>query len=138
MVHTMKDQAGVSARVRRNHDQAFKDELIAQSLVPGASVSAIAMKGGINANLLFKWRREHVRAMGRATGTSATLLPVCVIPDVEPMQAPQPNAPGGAAVHRGARPGVIEVEVAGAVLRLRGAVDESVLGSVLRALRHSA
>ena len=126
----MKDQTSGSARVRRNHDQAFKDELIAQSLIPGASVSAIAMQGGINANLLFKWRRKHVRAIAPAAERAATLLPVCVIPDVEPTRAPHPNPPGGAAVHRGARPCVIEVEVAGAVLRHRGAVDESVLGSV--------
>lgn len=53
----MKDQAAVRPRVRRQHEQAFKNDLIAQSLVPGASVSAIAMRGGINANLLFKWRR---------------------------------------------------------------------------------
>ena len=134
----MKDQTNGSGRVRRNHDRAFKDDLIAQSLIPGASVSALAMKGGINANLLFKWRREHVRAMAQAAPAAARLLPVCVIPDVESMQAPQPNAPVGVSVHRGARPGVIEVEVAGAVLRLRGAVDETVLGSVLRALRDSA
>lgn len=133
----MKDQTSGSGRVRRNHDQAFKDDLIAQSLVPGASVSAIAMRGGINANLLFKWRREHVRAMAQAAPVAATLLPVCVIADVEPMQAPQSSAPVGAAVQRSARPGVIEVEVAGAVLRLRGVVDETVLGSVLRALRRS-
>jgi transposase-like protein len=42
-VHTMKDQSRVSRRTRRLHDRAFKDELIAQSLVPGASVAGIAM-----------------------------------------------------------------------------------------------
>lgn len=42
-----------------------------------------------------------------------------------------------AAVNRGARPGVIELEIAGAQLRLRGAVDEALLSSVLRALRRS-
>ena len=136
----MKDQTSGSTQARRNHDQRFKDELIAQSLVPGASVSAIAMKGGINANLLFKWRREHLRAMAMAEAApaAATLLPVCVIPDVDTMPTSQPSAPVGPAVTRGARSGVIEVEIAGALLRLRGAVDETMLGSVLRALRHSA
>jgi transposase len=66
MVHTMKDQTSGSTRGRRNHDQGFKDDLVAQSLVAGASASAIAMKDGINANLLFKWRREHVKAMSRS------------------------------------------------------------------------
>jgi transposase len=44
--------------------------LVAQSLVAGASASAIAMKDGINANLLFKWRREHVKAMSRSAWRS--------------------------------------------------------------------
>jgi len=35
------------------------------------------------------------------------------------------------------RLGVIELEIAGAQLRLRGPVDEDSLRSVLRALRHS-
>ena len=136
MVHTMKDQTRGSSRSRRQHERAFKDELIAQSLVPGASVAAIAMKGGINANLLFKWRREHVKEMAASAPTAATLLPVYVIPEASsPSTAP---AAVGAASNRGSSPGVIEVEIAGARLRLRGAIDETMLGSVLRALRHSA
>jgi transposase len=138
MVHTMKDQSRVLGRTRRLHDRAFKDELIAQSLVPGASVAGIAMKGGINANLLFKWRREHVRAMAVSAPAGATFVPVCVIPDVVRTPVTQPTAPVGPGVNRSARPGVIEVEIAGAQLRLRGAVDEALLSSVLRALRQSA
>lgn len=133
----MKDHPPGQPRTRRQHEQAFKDELIAQSLVPGASVSAIAMKGGINANLLFKWRREHLRAA--PPPTAATLLPVCMIPDPEAMRAspaapPLPEVP---AANRGPRSGFIEIEIAGAQLRLRGAVDEILLSNVLRALRRS-
>jgi transposase len=134
MVHTMKDQSRVSARTRRLHERKFKDDLIAQSLVPGASVSAIALKGGINANLLFKWRRDHLRSGSEsAASTATTLLPVCVIPD----DSPTPTSQASATVNRGTRAGVIELEFAGAQLRLRGAVDELMLGSVLRALRRS-
>src|SRR3954466_5475101 len=138
MVHTMKDQPRGSRRSRRQHEREFKDELIAQSLVPGASVAAIAMKGGVNANLLFKWRREHVRAKLETAPTAGSLLPVCVIPDADAMAISQPPALGGAAVSRSTRAGVIEIEIAGAQLRLCGAVDETMLGSVLRALRQSA
>jgi len=105
-------------------------------MVPGASVAAIAMKGGINANLLFKWRREHVKAMAAPAPTAATLLPVCVIPEASSPSTAQPTAPVVPAVN--SSPGVIEVELAGARLRLRGAVDETALSTVLRALRHSA
>lgn len=44
----MKDQVRGSPRPRRQHEREFKEGLVAQSLVPGASVAAIAMKGGIN------------------------------------------------------------------------------------------
>jgi transposase len=40
-------------------------------------------------------------------------------------------------MNRGARAGFIELEIAGARLCLRGAVDEASLCSVLRALRQS-
>ena len=134
----MKDQTTGSSRSRRQHERQFKDELIAQSLVCGASVAGIAMKGGINANLLFKWRREHVRAMAVSAPTAATLLPVCVIPETTPPSTAQPTVRVGPAINRSVPPGVIEVEIAGAQLRLRGAVDETALSTVLRALRQSA
>ncbi len=95
------------------------------------------MKGGINANLLFKWRREHVRAMAASAPTAATLLPVCVIPESASPSTVQPTEPVGPAINRSPRPGVIEVEIAGALLRLRGAVDQAMLSTVLRALRQS-
>ena len=134
----MKDQSRVSRRTRRLHERAFKEELIAQSLVPGASVAGIAMKGGINANLLFKWRREHVRAMAVSAPTAATLLPVCVIGEAASPSSVQPAVRVGPATDRSSPPSVIEVEIAGARLRLRGAVDETALSIVLRALRQSA
>ena len=133
----MKSQAGDTARTRRQHDRAFKADLVEQSLRPGASVSAIALASGINANLLFKWRRDHVRAHGSPLLEAATLLPVCVIPPVNTTTQTQP-LPETAAANRPSRPGVIELEIAGAQLRLRGGVDEAMLSSVLRALRQSA
>jgi transposase len=53
------------------------------------------------------------------------------------MPISQPPASGDAAVTRSARQGVIEIDIAGAQLRLRGAVDETMLGTVLRTLRQS-
>ena len=93
------------------------------------------MRSGINANMLFKWRREHVRAAGGSTAT--VLLPVTVQPvsgDKAMATAVGPVSPQLRSAPRG---GVIELEFAGAQLRLRGAVDEDSLCSVLRALRQS-
>ena len=131
----MKDHSPGRPRLRRQHEQAFKDDLIAQSLVPGASVSAIAMKGGINANLLFKWRREHLKAA--STSATTTLLPVCLIPETTTAMVAAPPPPEAPVAHRSVRTGLIEIDVAGAQLRLRGAVDEILLETVLRALRRS-
>jgi len=40
---------------RRAYAQQFKREVIAQCQMPGASVSAIALSHGINANVIRKW-----------------------------------------------------------------------------------
>jgi transposase len=60
MVHTMKSERDSVKGSRRHHDRAFKQELVRQSLEPGASVSAIALRGGVNANMLFKCERPAV------------------------------------------------------------------------------
>jgi transposase len=95
------------------------------------------MRGGINANLLFKWRRKHVRAMAASTPTAATLLPVCVIGETAAPSTAQPTV-RVPAISRGSPSGLIEIEIVGARLRLRGTVDETTLSTVLRALRQSA
>ena len=142
----MKSGTRIGEPARRQHDRSFKAGLVEQSLQPGASVAVIARNNGINANLLFKWRRDHKRetiAASMPTPLSPTvLLPVHV--------EPAPLASSGSAMastltagmvpgnRPAARNGVIELEFAGAQLRLRGAVDEAALCSVLRALRQSA
>jgi transposase len=135
MVHTMKSESQVGKASRRQHDLAFKRDLVQQCLEPGASVSAIALRSGVNANMLFKWRRDHLRRTSSLQ--PAVLLPIQLAAEVEaqahaasPAVAPPSRPP--------ARGSVIELEVAGAQLRLRGPVDEDSLRSVLRALRHSA
>jgi transposase len=135
MVHTMKRELDSGLASRRYHDRAFKEELVRQSLVPGASVSAIALRHGINANMLFKWRREHVRAGCQQAAAPAVLLPVEVA-QAEVVAVPAPVAQVSPSKTT-ARSGVIELEIADVQLRVRGQVDEASLCSVLRALRQA-
>ncbi|MBV8501914.1 MAG: transposase [Paucibacter sp.] len=118
-------------RRRRNHSPELKRDLVERSLAPGASVAAIALEAGINANLLFTWRRARLDA-ARATPPSgdAVLLPV-------QLQAPPPPPPPHAEASAATRPsaGLIEVEFHGARVRVRGVPDEAALRSVLLALR---
>src|SRR5437867_12972505 len=108
MVHTMKSERDPGRPSRRQHDRAFKKELVRQSLEPGASVSAISLRNGINANMLFKWRREHLRAAGQRAAPTV-LLPVEVTPQAEVVTMPVPIAAATPAPGNG----VIELEVAG-------------------------
>ena len=101
-------------------------------LQPGASVSGIALENGINTNVLFRWRREHLRASASAQheGTEqAVLLPVKLTATVTPtrQEAASPRSPLAA--------GVIEIDIGVARVRLRGAVDEANVRCVLQALR---
>jgi len=136
MVHTMKSEMAPSEPRRRQHDRAFKEELVRESLQPGASVSAIALRSGINTNMLFKWRREHLQAIG-ANATPAVLLPVEVAPQTEVTAVPAPIAAPVQASKPSPRNGVIELQIAGVQLRVRGQVDEASLCNVLRALRQA-
>ena len=117
---------------RRHHDRAFKRRLVELSQVPGASVAAIALEHGFNANLLFKWRRQAMHAQGACE--PAVLLPVQLKPDLLPAQAVASQSPPAGA-HHPATSGSIELEVAGALVRLQSDVNEANLRSVLRALR---
>src|SRR5215211_753580 len=50
---------------RRRHrawPESLKREIVAASLVPGASVSRVARRYDVNANQVFAWRRGSVRA----------------------------------------------------------------------------
>ena len=112
---------------RRQYTEAFKRELVERCLQPGASVSGLALDNGINANVLFRWRREHLAAMSGAA--QAILLPVKLAAATAPESA-QP-------MHSRAllSEGVIEIDIGAARVRLRGCVDESNLRCVLNTLR---
>ena len=122
---------------RRRHSAALKRELVERSLQPGASVAALAQEHGINANLLFNWRRLHLEQQQAAAQSPAepatVLLPVTVEEPVAAPAAALPCAPTTPTPRR-AGSGVIEVEIGTALMRLRGTVDEASVRCVLQAL----
>ena len=69
---------------RQHYDAAFKRHLVKLTLVPGASVARIAVDHRINANILFRWRRQYLRELGtRAPNSVAALSPVAVVSDAK-------------------------------------------------------
>ena len=118
---------------KRRHSAAFKREILELIEQPGASVAGVALEHGVNANLVFKWRRAKLaRKLPAGPARQTVLLPV----SVDPQESFLPVAPG-------ARPavvkeGVIEIHLAGARLVLRGSVNPTNLRSVVLALRETA
>ena len=61
-------------RVRRWRSVLEKRQIVQLTLEPGASVAEVARVHGVNANQVFKWRREFER--GELTDACAALIPV--------------------------------------------------------------
>ena len=47
----------VNQKPRRRHSEQFKAQVLAACAEPGASISAVALSFGVNANLVHQWRR---------------------------------------------------------------------------------
>ncbi len=111
---------------RRQWPDALKRRIVAETLEPGASVSIVARRHDVNANQLFKWRREMAPEEPRAAAGSVTMLPVEIVP--EPSAARRPE--------RARRSGTIEITFAcGARVCLRGEVSAATLQRVIELLR---
>ena len=55
-----KQQSGAARR--RQYPEALKRQMVAETEVPGASVSIVARRHDVNSNQLFKWRRQLLPA----------------------------------------------------------------------------
>ncbi len=124
-----RDQANqaVSPRVRQRRfwSREEKHRIVAESFTPDASVSKVAQRYGINANLLFTWRRQEGRAKGVGRPEPIKLLPV-TIADAGSAASP------AAALGPGSR---MEIVLIGGERILVGAdVDASSLARVVKAL----
>jgi transposase len=122
-------------RPRRVWTAAEKQRLVAETLEPGASVSRVARRHDMNANLLFTWRRQARQgALGDTVSVAAApeglqLIPI-EIAAAEEAQLPQ-RVPSG-----DDHSGVIEIALpSGVRVRVDALVDEPALRRVLTALR---
>ncbi|MGJ0392736.1 MAG: IS66-like element accessory protein TnpA [Methylocystis sp.] len=83
----MEDEAGSAGRgvLRRYWKKDAKRRIVAESLAEGASVAEVARHHGLNANLLFTWRRQFAVA---AQAEPSAILPVTITPPPAPAAAP--------------------------------------------------
>jgi transposase len=112
-------QACVPGR-RRHWPVALKRRIVAETLAPGASASVVARRHDVNANQLFRWRRDWRDGLLGATDADQGLVPVEI-------------AGGEASASAGS--GVIEIELSpGVRVRVSGRADVATLGQVLEIL----
>ena len=139
MDKTLNGRAGGGVYKRPNFPTEFKRQLVEQSLEPGASVALIARSNDINANLLFKWRRQYLEgkyglptlpegAARQPERELAPLLPVNFIAET-PVQASPASTIAVAPLEN-----VCEVQFERACLRIRGDVSPDTLRLLIREL----
>jgi transposase len=105
---------------RRRWSDDEKARIVAETLEPGAVVAEVARRWQVCPQQVFTWRREM---------RSGPAAPLGFVPIVAEAPAVVPERP--------ATPSV-EVELAGAVLRVAPGTDAALLAMVLRAVRASA
>jgi transposase len=120
------DTKGGSRKRNKRWPETLKRQIVAETRLPGASVSVVARRHDVNANQVFKWRQQY--EVG-SPERDITLVPVSVRPSALSVPAADDDAlrPAG---------GVIEIELkSGVRVRISGAVDGAALGQVLEQLK---
>ena len=127
---------------RRRWSDSEKAQIIAETLAPGASVSAVARRWQVSPQQVFGWRREARGGLLALStgGTEASFVPI--VPEVADVSALSTGRPAAAAgperPGKGPAPPGIEIKLAGAVVRVTSGADTMLLAEVLRAIRASA
>ena len=122
---------------RRRWSEAEKARIVAETLVPGAVVSAIARRWQVCPQQVFGWRRA-----ARAGDVALPTKPdgPAFVPIVNAAARPLVTeaAPPTPAMHVPPAAPAVEVTLAGAVVRVAPGTDGALLTAVLRAVRASA
>jgi transposase len=111
---------------RRYRGLAEKRRIVEETLAEGASVALVARAHGVNANLLFNWRRLYQAGrLGRRGGSN--LLPVKVAPErslTTSSGSPLPFSPG-----------TIHIQLQHAQVSIEGRADPMLLRVLLECLQ---
>jgi transposase len=122
-------------QARRRWSVEAKRRLVAETLVPGATVHAVAQRHGVNTSQLFTWRKRFRTELG--VPPSKPPVPAFAAVELAPTQGflkaaeQQPVSQADAVMTAG----MVEVELPqGGRVRISGAVEPAVVTAALRAL----
>ena len=109
---------------RRRYGEDFKRKIVAEANAADVSVSEIARRHGLNANLLFNWRKKF-GADQRTAGKEVCLVPVEI-----------KGAPEAASIDNGTASDFLEIDLpCGSKLRCGSDINPALLGQALVALK---
>lgn len=120
--------AGLAANGRRRRRLWSEDEklrIVAEAAQPGASVSVVARRHDVNANMVFTWRRELGAGMSGSPDRTSTFVPAVIAAAPVAAVPPMPRSPVGR----------MEIVLAGGHHVIVGAdVDAAALARVIKVL----
>jgi len=119
----------ITCNGRRYFSKAHKDAVIAKCLAPGASLAAVALANGFNANLVRRW----VKQRQALSNSRAGILPVTIGPE----RARDHGANGIARPVHSPDCGSIEIRIGRIEVVVRGVVQREPLSVVLDTLLSS-
>ena len=123
--------SGRKRRVFRRVEEKLR--IVRLTLEPGASVASVALANGVNANQVFRWKRQYERGdlQPRRSRSVTALVPVTIAAEPEAPEALQVSEPAPAEPCAG----TITIEFPGrALLSIEGAADPAVIRAVLESL----
>jgi transposase len=115
---------------RRTWSDEDKAAIVAESDGPGTSISAVARRHGLSASQLFTWRRLARRAE-RHDDRTVRFVPAVL--SVDPQEPASAQTGPGLHEQRGCHG--IEVEIAGATVRIAQGARAAQIAAVIRALK---
>jgi transposase len=120
---------GTTRHLRRSDEERAR--ILAESFEPGANISAVARRNGVNGGLLHYWRKR-ARAQAQEAAAAAPLFVPVAIAKTNEMGGSE-GAPESASPRR-----MIEIETGGARVHVPEGVDAKTLSVVLAALRRTS
>ena len=112
----------VVASTRRFWAAWEKRAIVDEAQRTTSSISSVARRHGITPSLLFRWRRELLQEQPAASPPEPAFVPLALPSPVEMLRPEEARPEEG---------GVVEVELAGARVRIAGPVDWATIATVL-------
>ena len=122
-VAVITTKTGLTRQFRSKQERR---QIVEETLKPGASVALVARAHGVNANQVFKWRRQYRQGRLEVTSTAA-LLPVRVTAAASPQAKLSLK-------NRKRKSGIIAIDLGHARMRIEGSADLDCVRAAIQGL----